>query len=74
MSIENEIETKEKERKSAIDMATLKSELLKAGKRKERRERARNRQEQREKAQWIWQHRHGNLTKKSRRETKRITE
>lgn len=38
MSIENEIETKEKERKSAIDMATLKSELLKAGKRKERRE------------------------------------
>lgn len=40
MSIENEIETKEKVRKSAIDMATLKSELLKAGKRKERRERA----------------------------------
>lgn len=71
MSIENEIETKEKERKSAIDMATLKSELLKAGKRKER---ERNRQEQREKAQWIWQHRHGNLTKKSKRETKRITE
>lgn len=35
-------------------MATLKSKLMKA-------ERAQSNGKEREKAQWIWQHRHGNL-------------